>query len=1451
MTNPLESALQQTAAAQIRQNIEQNKGQVIGQQIGGTAIAHIEHFTQAIQPPARLLSLHQLPLDTADFTGRRAEIAHIMKPLQSAAVNQATALSVITGTPGVGKSALAIHIAHKIKDRYGDAQLYANLRGTHGDPVAPEVVLTSWLRSLGMEDSQIPQTLSDLAATYRSQLSNKRALLLLDNADDEKQIRPLLPGSADCIVLVTCRKLPAALSITTVTDLPLLSQSEALALLERLVGPDRIASNLPAASSIVRLCGYLPLAIRIAGGTLKKNRRIAAYAQQLDDEHRRLDHFHLSDLDVQASFELSYQELVPIDVQVFCRLGLLFNRSFGAEAAAVLAQVTPLEAETSLERLLDVRLLEPAENDRYYFHDLVCLYAREKMAQRETEESQQQARARLCQWYLTAAQTMDNRLHPNSRRREAQSIIQTTQQALADVETELFQQALYWFDLEWIEIEALLQWAALTQAWAFIWQMAQHCHQPFKIRSLWAVGLKTHELALKAAEKSGSQTGKGIILSCLGDIYDWLNRWPEAVTAYQQAVDIQHELKDYGRQGRALRGLGNVYNDLNRREEAMAAYQSSQKLCHQAGDRSGEGLALIDIGILYRIQRDFERAIQKYTEAKTIFQDIGDAYSEGIVLANLGNLYDDQGRFDEAKQAHEDALSFFQTLGNRHGEAIKLANLAAWYEKQQNWAAALDRYQTALDIFQDLGDTYSAGVAMQAIGGIKGNQRQISEALSQYQAALNIFQRLGRSVDESEVLFCRGEIYRVSDRDELAITDLNRAISINPDYALTLASRGQTYKSLNNYEAALSDFDRAIELDNSYGWAIEARGSTYVSMGRYEAALLDFNRAIALDSSSIAALGSRARTYRLMGRYDEALVELNRAIDRNQNFIWAIDERGKTYQAMGRYEAALSDFNQAISLDAQYIWAIASRGQVYRVLKQYESAVTDFDRTLELDSSYIWVLEERGSCHRMLCQYEAALTDLNQAIALDAENATAIAERASVYRMLGDCEKAIAEATLAISLCPEYAWAIAERGKAYQLAGRYEAAITDFDKALALDSDYLWAVTCRSETYTLMGRYLEALRDLDRVLETGGDANAARFSKAIIYQLQRSFEQALDLFEQLLEATEEAAQSAQVLAYQGETYRLMNRYPEGIATLNRAIELDAHNVFAIGTRGIIFQGLKRYKKAREDFSQIIEITPELDLGFACRSNLYLEMKHYDKALADINRAITINPTASVHLGSRGAIYLYKNQLSQALADTNSAIEMSEHEGIAPGSQPFFPGIYHFLRALIYRAIQQPENSQFDLRQAIESIQQGLEADSTRLEYLSTLALYYLAANDFSLAEPLYKRILSKETPSYIVQSSVENLNIFIHLFPSHTQAKLTRRRLKKRLRQSPLARLLSLPNSTAISNRAVSDKIKWFVIALGMALILFHILNAQWVAGLTILLVSIGAWIVMKSRPKC
>src|SRR5947209_2565649 len=442
-------------------------------------------------PRTGLPRAFQLPADIAHFTGREAEQAQIRALVaETGPRGGAVVISAIAGMAGVGKTAFAVHLAHELAPGFPDAQLFVNLHGYDaGQRLGPGEALDGFLRALGVSNEGLPGPLDRKASLYRSLLAGRRALVVLDNASSEEQVRPLLPGSPTCLVLVTSRSsllgLVAAEGARLVS-LDVLGPAEARELLARVAGQDgqeRVGREPEAGTEVARLCGRLPLAVRIAAAELaaRPHLSIAELARRLGDEQHRLGELATGDVEVRASFALSYQSLEPPAARMFRRLGLIVGPTFARGVAAALMDVTPGEAERLLETLVDAHLLEVSSvSGRYRFHDLLRLYARERADAEESDADREAALHRMLHWYLDTANAAERLLIPGRRRLPYEPTGRWVEPAFATRG-----EALGWFEAERANLAAATQQAAGRGFHSIAWQLPDASWSFFYLRSYW------------------------------------------------------------------------------------------------------------------------------------------------------------------------------------------------------------------------------------------------------------------------------------------------------------------------------------------------------------------------------------------------------------------------------------------------------------------------------------------------------------------------------------------------------------------------------------------------------------------------------------------------------------------------------------------------------------------------------------------------------------------------------------------------------------------------------------------------------------------------------------------------------------------------------------------------------------------------------------------------------
>jgi DNA-binding SARP family transcriptional activator len=656
------------------------------------------------EPPA------QLPADITDFTGRLRDVQRLCDlpvPAEDSDTGAVT-VALVAGTGGLGKTTLAVHAAHRLRPRFPDGQLYVNLLGASPQPLAAGDVLARFLRDLGVDAARIPVDEEERAGLLRTRLTGRRLLMLLDNAKDAAQVRPLLPGSASCLVLVTTRNRLPDLAITRLVDLDVLDDEDAWTLFTRIAGPERADRDPQGTREVLTACAGLPLAIRIAGARLaaRSGWSVRTLADRLRGEQRRLDEFTVGDLAIRACFEVSFASLPSprraedIDpARAFRLLGLWQGPVIGLPAAAALFGQPDDSAADAAESLVDAHLLESPAPDAYRFHDLLRVYAAERCQADEPEQARRDATRRLLYWYLHTVEAAARIISPNHRRvplGELAPLVRPLAFSSLD-------EALDWCDAERPCLLVAARQAAGSGLHDLAWRLAAASMSYFYRRSQWADWIAVHEIGLHSARECGDRLAEAWMLNNLGMAYG-VQHLEEAIGYFEQALAIYREIGDRQGESRAANNLSTACTHLHRYEEALAAGQRSLALQRELGDRYGEGIALGNMGCSYRELGQGTEAIDCYQQALGIFRELDDRMAEADSLSELGDVYLGMGRLDDALSRLAESLAIWRDIDDSHGQAMTLGLLGAALRRAERLDEARDALAEAQSIFDRLGD---------------------------------------------------------------------------------------------------------------------------------------------------------------------------------------------------------------------------------------------------------------------------------------------------------------------------------------------------------------------------------------------------------------------------------------------------------------------------------------------------------------------------------------------------------------------------------------------------------------------------------------------------------------------------------------------------------------------------------------------------------------------------
>ncbi|WBP91382.1 AfsR/SARP family transcriptional regulator [Kitasatospora cathayae] len=668
--------------------------------LGGTdeAPAQLEPGRQEATAPAPA----QLPADTPLFTGRQSELRQLCAALERATDGEGPGVVAVTGMGGVGKSALAVHAAHLLRDRFPDGQLHLDLRG-HGTatPRTAHELLASVLTDLAVP-LPLPEDTGRRAALLRSVLAERRVLLLLDNARDGAQVLPLLPGTGHSAAIVTSR--------STLTDLPTphhlslapMDVEEQRALLCALCGSDRVEQDLDAALRILAACGGLPLALRIVGARLAARPAwpLATLADRLAPEGPgRLSTLAAGHLQVRATFAASYLALRDSEspgereaARAFRLLGLWSGQTVGPADAAALLDRDPARAEELLEQLVDAHLLQTPAPLRYRLHDLLAEYAVECAEADESEQEREAARLRMCVWYALALENArlaipeGGQLPPRLGQQPPAPLPVFTDEA----------QALTWCRRELAGIGEAIRQAGQSRRFDLAWRMAVWLLG--YMRTSWWTGHWESYLhqALDITEQHDDRLGRAWLLRSLGACHGMCRRPDRAIEAFEEALTL---FDDPESQSATLAYLSLAHSAAGHGDQALAHARTALDLHRRTGgNRHRTAILLSTMADALRVSGHLKEADLRYREALGLWRAHGDANGTAIVLTNHGDVLRGLGRRDEAFMALDEALAIFRRIGNAALTAECLVMMARTHARFDEWTRARARIHEAIDV---------------------------------------------------------------------------------------------------------------------------------------------------------------------------------------------------------------------------------------------------------------------------------------------------------------------------------------------------------------------------------------------------------------------------------------------------------------------------------------------------------------------------------------------------------------------------------------------------------------------------------------------------------------------------------------------------------------------------------------------------------------------------------
>ncbi|WP_197288805.1 BTAD domain-containing putative transcriptional regulator [Nocardia sp. NRRL S-836] len=695
---------------------------------------------------------HHLPPDISDFTGRQEALKQVIGLCEPPEDSTATPTAVISGFGGAGKSALAVHAAHLLRKTYPDGQLFADLRGA-GRDLEPQEVLGRFLGLLGIPGTDQPAAPDERVELYRRTVADRRLVIVLDNARSEAQVRPLLPGNANCFVIITSRSRLTGLEGAEPIELGFLSDEISAEMLSRIVGTDRIGNEPEAAHQIAKLCGGVPLALRAAGAKLlaRPHWPLKTLARRLSDERRRLDELEMGDLAIRSSLRLNYAELDAVHRRAFHLLCLLDLPDFGAWVAAPLLDIPPYDAEDVVEHLVDLRLVDVAGVDqigrvRYRFHDLVQLFGAEQAAREPAGEVTEAVTRTLATWLALVETGVRNlpRVTLGLRPRLTPAV-EVDRRLAEDVEED---------PNGWLHSETDAVVRAVERAHDLgvdeltTTVLTSLLSSPFAARNEFGNWQRTHEVALRSARDRGNRRAEAVLLTGLGQLRYEQDDFAMALRHFQQAAQIARDIGETETLAVAYVGMGTVRRDL-------AEFEQARELLDQAialGDKGVVAAASYGVGAIHRDHGDVTGAIASFERCVELYRALDDQRGEALALRGLSVCHRATGAFPRAVELSRDAERILREAGDELGATYAVQSLAKASLRAGELDGVEDLLAGCLEVCTRQRDRFGVALMTRTLGEAALAQGRDEEAADLLEDALDQWTTLGLPIWQARTM---------------------------------------------------------------------------------------------------------------------------------------------------------------------------------------------------------------------------------------------------------------------------------------------------------------------------------------------------------------------------------------------------------------------------------------------------------------------------------------------------------------------------------------------------------------------------------------------------------------------------------------------------------------------------------------------------------------------------